>query len=92
MMLIKMLWPPTRGSSRLAMDHVKRNLTAATGSRLEDTYYRTEEINPAMHNTKHLGRIYTVDPEIPRLFGKELNPKENYYANNYFAPREWMDR
>jgi len=21
-----------------------------------------------------------------------LNPKENYYANNYFAPRQWIDR
>ena len=91
-MSLKMFWPTTRSSTRLAMDNVKRNLTAATESRLEDTYYRTEETNPSMHNTKHLGRIYTVDPEVPRLFGKELNPKENYHANNYFAPRQWTDR
>jgi len=92
MMSLKMLWSTNRSSTRLAMDHVKRNLTAATENRLEDTYFRTEETNPAMHNTKHLGRIYTVDPEVPRLFGKELNPKENYHANNYFAPRQWTDR
>jgi len=66
-------------------------MSALPGS-LEDTYYRTEEGNPATHNTSHLGRIYTVDPEVPKLFGKELNPKENYYANNYFAPRQWSDR
>jgi len=92
MMSIKMLLPTTRRNTMLFMDLVNRNMSAAVESRLEETYYRTNETNPSMHNTNHLGRIYTVDPEIPKLFGKELNPKDNYYANNYFAPRQWMDR
>jgi len=66
-------------------------MSALPGS-LEDSYFRTDEVNPANHDTSHLGRIYTVDPEVPKLFGKELNPKENYNANNYFAPTKWVNR
>jgi len=70
---------------------VRDNATVA-GSSLEESYFRTTETNPARHDVNHLGRIYTVDPEVPKLFGKELNPKDNYYANNYFGPRRWVDR
>ena len=91
MISLKLLCSTPRVCPRLSLEPFKRNMSALPGS-LEDTYYRTEEGNPATHNTSHLGRIYTVDPEVPKLFGKELNPKENYYANNYFAPRQWSDR
>jgi len=78
-------------SNRLSLEPFKRKLSAIPGS-LQDSYYRTDEANPSNHNINHLGRIYTVDPEVPKLFGKELNTKENYNANNYFAPRKWVDR
>ena len=44
------------------------------------------------HGREHLGRHYTVDPNLPKLFCKELTPKEGYYAPNYFGPRDWVDR
>lgn len=69
-----------------------RHSTASATNSLEETYFRTSEIDPANHSVNQIGRIYTVDPEVPRLFGKELNPKDNYYANNYFGPRQWVDR
>jgi len=62
------------------------------GKSLEESYYRTSQNDPTKHNINHLGRIYTVNPEVPKLFGKEINPKENYNANNYFGPRQWLDR
>ena len=78
-------------SHRLSLEPFKRSLSTLPGS-LEDSYFRTNETDPSKHNPSHLGRLYTVDPEVPKLFGKELNSKENYYANNYFAPRGWVDR
>ena len=69
-----------------------RHSTASASNSLEETYFRTSEIDPANHSVNHIGRIYTVDSEVPKLFGKELNPKDNYNANNYFGPRQWVDR
>ena len=91
MISLKLLSSGHRVCKRLSLEPFKRSLSALPGS-LEDSYFRTDEVNPAKHDTSHLGRIYTVDPEVPKLFGKELNPKENYNANNYFAPRGWVDR
>ena len=65
---------------------------APAGKSLEESYYRTSQSDPTQHNTNHLGRIYTVDPEVPKRFGKEINQKENYNANNYFGPRQWVNR
>jgi len=78
-------------SKIFARPHRSFAASALPGS-LEDVFFRTDETDPAKHSTSHLGRIYTVNPEVPKLFGKELNPKENYNANNYFAPRQWVDR
>jgi len=79
-------------NNRICLEHIRHQTSAAVGN-IQDTYYRTDEANPSKHDSSHLGRIYTVNPEVPKLFGKELNPKgENYYANNYFAPRQWIDR
>ena len=33
-----------------------------------------------------------MDPSLPKLFCKELTPKEGYFAPNYFGPRDWVDR
>ena len=80
--------------NRLSLDSlmVLRGCSTLAGRSLEENYYRTSQTDPTKHNINHLGRIYTVDPEIPKLFGKEINPKENYNANNYFGPRQWLDR
>ena len=91
MISLKLLASGPRVCKRLSLEPFKRSMSALPGS-LEDSYFRTDEVNPAKHDTSHLGRLYTVDPEVPKLFGKELNPKENYNANNYFAPRGWVDR
>ena len=69
-----------------------RHSSVSTSSNIDEIYYRTSETDPAKHSVNHIGRIYTVNPEVPKLFGKELNPKDNYYANNYFGPRQWVDR
>ena len=80
--------------NRLSLDSlmVLRGCSTLAGRSLEENYYRTSQTDPTKHNINHLGRIYTVDPEIPKLFGKEINPKENYNANNFFGPRQWVDR
>ena len=44
------------------------------------------------HGREHLGRHYTVDPSLPKLFCKELTPKEGYNAPNYLGPKDWVDR
>ena len=71
---------------------IRHSTNASATNSTEDTYFRTSETDPAKHDVNHIGRIYTVDPEVPKLFGKELNPKDNYNANNYFGPRQWVDR
>ena len=83
-----------KSSSRLTGDSLifRRCSSAVAGKSLEESYYRTSQNDPTKHNINHLGRIYTVNPEVPKLFGKEINPKENYNANNYFGPRQWLDR
>ena len=79
---------------RLSIDSllVLRGCSTLAGRSLEETYFRTSQSDPTKHDIHHLGRIYTVDPEIPKLFGREINPKENYNANNFFGSRQWMDR
>ena len=79
-------------SSRVTFENTVLRQSSLAANSLEESYFRTSETNPANHGLNHLGRIYTVDPEVPKLFGKELNPKENHKANNYFGPREWVDR
>jgi len=54
--------------------------------------HRTTEVDPREHGMHHLGRHYSVNPSVPKLFGKELLPKENYNSPNYFGPRDWVDR
>ena len=80
--------------NRLSLDSLvaSRGCSALAGRSLEESYFRTSQNDPTKHSINHLGRIYTVDPEIPKLFGKEINPKENYNANNFFGPRQWLDR
>ena len=82
-----------KSANKLTFDNViLRQNTAAAGKSLEESYFRTSETDPRKHDVNHLGRIYTVDPAVPKLFGKELNPKDNYNASNYFGPRQWFDR
>ena len=83
-----------KSPNRLSLDslQVLRGCSTLAGRSLEENYFRTSQSDPTKHDINHLGRIYTVDPEIPKLFGKEINPKENYYANNFFGSRPWVDR
>ena len=81
-----------KSASRLTAENlIFRGCSSLAVGSLEESYYRTSQNDPTQHGVNHLGRIYTVDPEVPKLFGKEINPKENYYANNYFGPRQWVD-
>jgi len=91
MLPLKLLSPGLKISNRLSLEPFKQKLSALPGS-LQDSYFRTDEADPSNHNINHLGRLYTVDPQIPKLFGKELSPREFYNANSYFAPRQWIDR
>jgi len=67
-------------------------LRRAITSEASPALHRTVEADPRNHGREHLGRHYTVDPNLPKLFCKELTPKEGYYAPNYFGPRDWVDR
>ena len=80
--------------NRLSLDSLValRGCSTLAGRSLEENYFRTSQNDPTQHSINHLGRLYTVDQEIPKLFGKEINPKENYDANNFFGPRQWVDR
>ena len=90
-MLSQKLLQSSFGANR-TLKNIIRHSTVPSLNSLEDTYYRTSENNPSNHGVNHIGRIYTVDPEIPKLFGKELNHRDTYNANNYFGPRKWFDR
>ena len=90
-MLSQKLLQSPFGANR-TLKNIIRHSTVPSLNSLEDTYYRTSENNPSNHGVNHIGRIYTVDPEIPKLFGKELNHRDTYNANNYFGPRRWFDR
>ena len=93
MLTSKIFKSSVKSASRLTFDNIShRQSSFAVTNNLEETYFRTTETDPANHGLNHLGRIYTVDQEVPKIFGKELNPKENHKANNYFGPREWIDR
>ena len=93
MLTSKIFQSSLKAANKLTFENViVRQNSASAAKSLEESYFRTSEGNPSNHGLNHLGRIYTVDPEIPKIFGKELNPKENYYANNYFGPRRWVDR
>jgi len=90
-MILNLINCCSKVSNRFSLEPFKRRMSALPGS-LQDTYFRTDESDPSKHDTRQLGRMYIVNPEVPKLFGKELNPKENYNANNYFAPKLWYDR
>ena len=90
-MLSQKLLQSSFGANK-TLKNIIRHSTVPSLNNLEDTYYRTSENNPSNHGVNHIGRIYTVDPEIPKLFGKELNHRDTYNANNYFGPRKWFDR
>ena len=94
MLATKLLNNSLKSANKLTFDHVilRQNTAAVAGRSLEEGYFRTSETDPSKHDVNHLGRIYTVDPEIPKLFGKELNHRDTYNANNYFGPRRWFDR
>jgi len=67
-------------------------LRRALSSEAAPSLHRTLETDPRKHGREHLGRHYTVDPSLPKLFCKELTPKEGYNAPNYLGPKDWVDR
>lgn len=57
-----------------------------------DQLYRTDVDTVRHHSEDQLGRLYIVDPEVPRVFGEELTAKRTENPINYFAPRDWTAR
>lgn len=91
-MLSGNIFLPAGFRNKVFLQFAKRAFCAQAEPSQALALHRTTENDPRAHNTTHIGRYYTVDPTVPRLFGKELAPKETYYAPNYFGPRDWVDR
>ncbi|XP_023333775.1 28S ribosomal protein S29, mitochondrial [Eurytemora carolleeae] len=54
--------------------------------------YRTQQTDTRKLTAEHLGKFFTVDPQIVTAFGDELTPTQHQRTINYLAPREWTAR